>query len=258
MTLYQPQSNPYAGHAKTLDEQLQLYIESGPNFDVSPGAKSKIIVLGNSGVGKTSIIYSHKYGDTGMLAPSATIGASYINCNVVVEQEPIQLQIWDTAGQERFRCMVPMYMRNATAAIIVYDITCRKSFEDVDKWASELHRCAGVKDPLIFLVGNKADLEASRQVTEGEGLTKAAKLGAKFFEISAYDINFIDAVFGSLAESIHDRLTEVKSAPLSPVESDPKSGKSSPIIKLPLLSPKKLDQNGNESKKPKRSCCVIS
>lgn len=49
MTLYEPQSNPYAGHAKKLDEQLQLYIESGPNFDVSPGAKSKIIVLGNSG-----------------------------------------------------------------------------------------------------------------------------------------------------------------------------------------------------------------
>lgn len=70
------------------------------------------------------------------MTPSATIGASYINCNVVVEQEPIQLQIWDTAGQERFRCMVPMYMRNAKAAIIVYDVTCRKSFENVDKWVT--------------------------------------------------------------------------------------------------------------------------
>lgn len=58
------------------------------------------------GVGKTSIIYSHKYGGTGFLAHSATIGASYINCNVVVDNDPIQLQIWDTAGQERFKCMV--------------------------------------------------------------------------------------------------------------------------------------------------------
>lgn len=93
-----------------------------------------------------------------------------------------------------------MYMRNATAAIIVYDITCRKSFEEVDKWLSggfhftwslscpylELHRCAGVRDPIIFLIGNKSDLESSRQVTKGEGLTKASRLNAKFFEVSAY------------------------------------------------------------------------
>ena len=63
-----------------------------------------------SGVGKTSIIYSHKYGGTGFLAHSATIGASYINCNVVVDKDPIQLQIWDTAGQERFKCMVSHFL----------------------------------------------------------------------------------------------------------------------------------------------------
>ena len=109
------------------------------------------------------------------------------------------LQIWDTAGQERFRCMVPMYMRNASAAIIVYDITDRQSFNDVDKWAdglsslfsksidciSELYHCCGMVDPVVVLIGNKADCEDKRQVAVGEGVAKALRMNARFYELSA-------------------------------------------------------------------------
>ncbi|KAI1730098.1 ras family domain-containing protein [Ditylenchus destructor] len=148
--------------------------------------RSKVIVLGNSGVGKTSIIYNHKY-RSGLMTCNATIGASYMNFDLHVKGEPIQLQVWDTAGQERFRCMVPMYMRNADAAILVYDITDRKSFDEVEKWLHEISRCSNYEDPSIILVGNKADLKADREVAEGEGISKAAKINAKFYEISALD-----------------------------------------------------------------------
>jgi small GTP-binding protein len=245
-------------------EELFDYHQSPLSLELSPPiSKSKIIVLGNSGVGKTSIIYSHKYGGTGFLAHSATIGASYINCNVVVENDPIQLQIWDTAGQERFKCMVPMYMRNATAAIIVYDITCRKSFEEVDKWVSELYRCSGIRDPIIFLIGNKLDLECSRQVTEGEGITKAARLNAHFFEVSAYKTVIIDSVFATLAEAVHDRMKEdaastSASEPISP-SSTSTSSRESPIFRLltsPLNRSRSTSGDSSYPSSKDRGCCI--
>ncbi|VDL70159.1 unnamed protein product [Nippostrongylus brasiliensis] len=92
-----------------------------------PKTRAKVVVVGSSGVGKTSVIYRHRFGTR--VAPfTSTIGAE-TSC------ENFNLQIWDTAGQERFRCMVPMYMRNSAAAIIMYDVTNRQSFDDVDKWS---------------------------------------------------------------------------------------------------------------------------
>uniref|UniRef100_A0A7E4UUK4 Ras-related protein Rab-19 n=1 Tax=Panagrellus redivivus TaxID=6233 RepID=A0A7E4UUK4_PANRE len=102
-------------------------------------ATAKVVVLGNSGVGKTSIIYSHRFNLSGVQHHTATIGASYVKVLVDVgDNRQVQLQVWDTAGQERFRCMVPMYTRNAAAAFVFYDICSRTSFQDVDKWVNGL------------------------------------------------------------------------------------------------------------------------
>ncbi|KHN79789.1 Ras-related protein RABH1c [Toxocara canis] len=169
-----------------------------------PMSKAKVVVLGNSGVGKTSIIYRQRYG--GELAPyNATIGASFVTCEADVSGESVQMQIWDTAGQERFRCMVPMYMRNTAAAIIVYDITSRQSFNDVEEWIRELERCSGHTDPVLFLVGNKGDLGDRRQVAYGEGATKALMHNAKFYEITALDPILIDEMLLDLAKTIHSK-----------------------------------------------------
>uniref|UniRef100_A0A914Z7F9 Uncharacterized protein n=1 Tax=Panagrolaimus superbus TaxID=310955 RepID=A0A914Z7F9_9BILA len=152
-------------------------------------------------------------------------------------------------------------MRNATAAIIVYDITCRKSFEEVDKWVSELYRCSGIRDPIIFLIGNKLDIECSRQITEGEGITKAAKLNAHFFEVSAYKTATIDSVFATLAEAIHDRMKEdsiTTSEPYSP-SSTSTSSRESPIFRL-LTSPltRSRSASGELLSHPKKDsgCCI--
>ncbi|VDO83732.1 unnamed protein product [Haemonchus placei] len=149
-----------------------------------PKTRAKVVVVGSSGVGKTSVIYRHRFGNRS--APfTSTIGASFVECEVEANNENISLQIWDTAGQERFRCMVPMYMRNSAAAIIMYDITNRQSFEDVDKWAEELRKCCGISDPLVVLIGNKCDLNDKRRVSMLEGQEKAFSLDARFYEISA-------------------------------------------------------------------------
>ncbi|KAK5964639.1 ADP ribosylation factor [Trichostrongylus colubriformis] len=157
------------------------------DVDVSatiPKTRAKVVVVGSSGVGKTSVIYRHRFGDRS--APfTSTIGASFVECEVETSNENMNLQIWDTAGQERFRCMVPMYMRNSAAAIIMYDVTNRQSFEDVDKWAEELRKCCGVSDPLVVLIGNKCDLHDKRRISTIEGQEKAFALDARFYEISA-------------------------------------------------------------------------
>uniref|UniRef100_F1KUV7 Ras-related protein RABH1C n=2 Tax=Ascaris TaxID=6251 RepID=F1KUV7_ASCSU len=166
-----------------------------------PSSKAKVVTLGNSGVGKTSIIYRQLYGGE-LTTHNATIGASFVTCEADLDGESLQMQIWDTAGQERFRCMVPMYMRNATAAIIVYDITSRQSFDDVENWIRELERCSGQTDPLLFLIGNKGDLGDRRQVAYGEGATKALMHNAKFYEITALDPVLIDEMLLDLAKTI--------------------------------------------------------
>lgn len=80
--------------------------------------------------------------------------------------------------------MVPMYMRNADAALIVYDVTDRNTFEDVEKWLKDLDRSSGTEDANVYLIGNKTDLVEKREVTEAEGKAMAAKINAKFFELS--------------------------------------------------------------------------
>lgn len=93
-------------------------------------------------------------------------------------------QVWDTAGQERFRSMAPMYYRNANAALLVFDITCRASFAAVKGWVKELQSNAA--GPLVLaLVGNKADLAAARAVPATDAARYAAALGAPYTETSA-------------------------------------------------------------------------
>ncbi|PAV89202.1 hypothetical protein WR25_06190 [Diploscapter pachys] len=131
-----------------------------------PRTKAKIVMLGNSGVGKTSIIARHCFGDTvGNI--STTIGASFVDSVIdSTTGEKVQLQLWDTAGQERFRCMVPMDLRNATACVIVYDIANRQSFDDIDRWVSLIQKATSLTDPHIVLLANKASFVFNQVVSD--------------------------------------------------------------------------------------------
>ena len=117
------------------------------------------------------------------------------------------MQIWDTAGQENFRSITRSYYRQAIAALVVYDITCKKSFEKVASWLSELKDNAH-HNVAIALVGNKMDLEKNREVTyqEGYNFAKANKL--RFTETCAFEITSIEPLFKGMVEDIIGKINK--------------------------------------------------
>ncbi|KAH9450386.1 hypothetical protein Pst134EA_027089 [Puccinia striiformis f. sp. tritici] len=135
--------------------------------------EAKVVILGMQGVGKTSIV--HRY-TTGSFSYSltSTIGASFCTKKLSVDGCKVRLQIWDTAGQERFRSMAPMYYRGANAAILVYDITNKESFLDIQNWLNELRENMST-DLIIQVVGSKSDLGADKRTVNKE--EAQAKLG---------------------------------------------------------------------------------
>lgn len=121
----------------------------------------KIIILGDSGVGKTSLMQqyvSHKFDSR----YKATIGADFLTKDIEVNGQTITLQIWDTAGQERFQSLGSAFYRGADACILVFDVTQQDSFAHVGSWLEEFSIQAGRRD--CVLIGNKTDLEERRQV----------------------------------------------------------------------------------------------
>ena len=109
------------------------------------------------------------------LKHNSTIGIDYQSKIVNTGSKSIRLQIWDTAGQERFRALIPSYIRDASAVVIVYDVTNRKSFENLDGWISNIREVRGEK-AIIIIVGNKIDLEVERRVRYEELESKGYEL----------------------------------------------------------------------------------
>lgn len=153
----------------------------------------KIVLLGDSGVGKTSIVARYVSGFTpDSITP--TVGAAFFTKEVNVNGKPVELLIWDTAGQEVYRGLAPMYYRSAKIAIIVFDITSAKSFESVTYWTKELTE--NVDGSLTIVVcGNKSDLEEARTVTNEAIQIKVDQVNAVYTETSATTGNGIERLF---------------------------------------------------------------
>ncbi|XP_025828863.1 ras-related protein Rab-31 [Agrilus planipennis] len=160
---------------------------------------AKMVVLGDPGVGKTSIVTRYVEKRVHNIPP--TVGASFFTTKVNIKGLAVELQVWDTAGQERFKAIVPLFYRNATAAIIVFDITARRSFDNMKSWVSELKRNS--ENPIILsIVGNKSDLSDKREVTRDEGLVYANSVGASYTECSACNNQGIDQIFSDVARKL--------------------------------------------------------
>lgn len=117
----------------------------------------------------------------------------------------MKLQIWDTAGQERFRTITSSYYRGAHGIIIVYDVTDKQSFENVEHWLKEIDRYAN-NNVNKLLVGNKSDLQSKKVVTYEEGKALADKHGIKFLETSAKNAHNVEQAFQAMATEIKARL----------------------------------------------------
>ena len=173
--------------------------------DNLPEIKLKLLIIGDSNVGKTSILlnYTDKYFPESHLA---TIGVEYKVKELNTDKYRIILQIWDTAGQERFRSITKSFFRNTNGILFVYDITSRKSFQNVKDWIkdSEMYD----KDFEKLLVGNKIDLEENRQVNFNELKEFGLKKDIEVIETSAKNSINIDESFQKIVDIILSKKSE--------------------------------------------------
>ena len=162
---------------------------SGVNFNYL----LKFIIIGDSGVGKSNILLRYTR-DKFNEEFQSTIGVEFGVKNLQIEDKIYRVQIWDTAGQENFRSITRAYYKNSVCACVVYDITSKKSFENIKSWIEDCRKQCP-KTILLVLIGNKVDLENEREVSYEEGADFAKKYEMFFFETSAKTGRNIDEVF---------------------------------------------------------------
>lgn len=161
---------------------------------LSPGRAAKIIIVGDIGVGKTSIFTCYV---TGKYDSNKT-PIDCVSKNEVVDGFDLRMQIWDTAGQERFHSVAKMYNRNAVGAFFVFDVTNAASYRSVKTWDKEI-----IDDRIVrFLVAAKCD-SAPRAISREEGLALARELKMDYYETSAKNNDNIGTIFREMAAAVY-------------------------------------------------------
>ncbi|XP_014868381.1 PREDICTED: ras and EF-hand domain-containing protein-like isoform X2 [Poecilia mexicana] len=150
----------------------------------APDRLFKVVLVGNSSVGKTSLLRSFC---EGRFHPSttATVGIDYSVKTLTLDNMQIAMQLWDTAGQERFRSMTKQFFRKADGVVLLYDVTVAESFAAVKPWLLNVQEAAGESIP-ILLLGNKMDMTREREVSFKDAEQLASENKVMFFEVSAY------------------------------------------------------------------------
>lgn len=195
----------------------------------------KIIILGDSGVGKTSLLnqyvnnrYTQQY--------RATVGADFMAKEVMIDDRVVNLQIWDTAGQERFQSLGPAFYRGADCCVLVYDITNQKSFESLDSWRDEFLMQGNPKDPENFpfvVLGNKSDRENERKVATSKAQQWCKNHGnIEHFETSAKENQNVENAFQVIAKAAATQDKEEE-----------------------IYFPKTVQLNNDKNKQPAKSGC---
>jgi len=131
-----------------------------------------------------------------------TIGVEFGSRSIDLNGEQIKLQVWDTAGQEKFRSITRTYYRGAAGCFLVYDVTRRESFENLSLWLSDCRKYSN-QNIVVYVIGNKTDLEDQRQVTTEEGENFARENGLQFLETSAKTASNVDEAFIRSSKEIY-------------------------------------------------------
>ena len=171
----------------------------------------KLIIIGDSGVGKSCILLQftdNRFRKDHDLTIGVEFGAKLID----IKEKKIHLQIWDTAGQENFRSITRAYYRSAAGALLMFDLTRRESFDKLSDWLQETLE-NGNPHMVIVLVGNKLDLEEERQVEYSEAEAFAKANGLVYLETSALTGHNVQEAFLAVGEQIIDKVESLKVDP---------------------------------------------
>ncbi|KAK1151503.1 ras-related protein Rab-11A [Acipenser oxyrinchus oxyrinchus] len=161
----------------------------------------KIVLIGDSGVGKTNLLSRFTRNEFNLESKS-TIGVEFATRSINVEGKTVKAQIWDTAGQERYRAITSAYYRGAVGALLVYDIAKHLTYENGERWLKELRDHAD-SNIVIMLVGNKSDLRHLRAVPTDEARAFSEKNGLSFIETSALDSSNVELAFQTSLTEIY-------------------------------------------------------
>ena len=207
--------------------------------------KSIVIIIGDSGVGKTAILSKYVKGIF-PVAPAPTIAIEFATKIIQIKEGGyIKAQIWDSAGQERYKAIVAGHYRRAAGALIVYDVTKRSTFEHATSWLQNIKEMAE-KNCITYLVGNKVDLvdinEKNREVSTEEAQKYAKENGLKFYEASALTNVRINDCFEDLLQEIYNERRKIKGNLNEPIDKNAK-----------ILYLNKSDDDNNEKKF--EGCC---
>ena len=210
----------------------------------------KIIIVGNSNVGKTNIVTRYVKGEFSN-EYMITIGMDFLTCNLELDNKIFKLRLWDTAGSEKFRSVTRGYYSNTCYALIVYDITDDSSFNSVKQWIEDVQSFAN-KDTNLVLVGNKVDLNNKRKISKEEGQNLATEYGMDFYESSALTGENINDIFEGICQKVNQQIDEGK------IDlSDPSNGISISEVEGNIKINKNLNaKNTNIAQTHKKSCCA--
>lgn len=197
--------------------------------------KFKVVFVGDSTVGKTSLIHRFLHLDP---ATTSTLGATSTQIETTVQDQKLILNVWDTAGQDTFRNLVPVYAKNSQAAIIVFDQSNPASFDHVKDWFDYLHQHVG-EELIICLAGNKSDLESKVDYNNVYQWTAENKV--QLIRTSAKDGTNVETLFDSVSQELF-RLFETE-----------KSKQTEEVQNEVVLT--QDDEDEKAEKKQKKGCC---
>ena len=214
----------------------EIIIEEVTSRDVREDYKLKVVIVGDSGVGKSNLI--KRFTSNEFNANSkATVGVEFLSKSYKINDKIFKIEMWDTAGQERYKSITSAYYKGAKGALLVYDTTSGESFENISKWLSEIKEKTN-KETKLILIGNKIDLKDSKVVSTELALAKAKEWGMPLMETSAKDATNVKEAFHDLLKEMYFELNKT----------------------LQMVENKKLESNNavqldvNEEKK-KKGCC---
>jgi Ras-related protein Rab-8A len=165
------------------------------------------VIIGDTAVGKTNILLRY-VNEEYKMSHVTTIGVDFKIKTINIDGIKIKMQIWDTAGQERFKTITETYYKGAAGVVLVYSVTDRKSFNNLENWIKQINE-SQPESMCKVIVGNKVDCkETERQVSFQEGTSLANKYGVPFVECSAKDNYNISEIFNTIGKPIKERLVD--------------------------------------------------